>query len=205
MKPVADKHSELLPYFDAEGNILGKLPREEIHSKGLINKHVAYFVTNQYNQLLLQLRAADKSVNPNQWDKPGGHVGIGASLTDEFLEEMCYQIPGINAIIVSPEDFDSIVSNTDLSKTTVLTKLETMLNYNARRVQSDGTTKIEVIHLEVFRGRYNGQTCPQPGEVQEIRPWSRDDLERAIKSQHRSIGYDTQDIMTRHADNIFSR
>ncbi len=203
-KLVADKHEEILHFYNSEGEVLGTLPRKEIHQKGLINKHVAYAITNQHGEVLLQLRAKDKSVNANQWDKPGGHIGIGASLTEEFLEEMCYEILGISAVIVSPDEYASAQQDTDLSKTAVLTKLETVLNYNARRIKQDGSEKVEVIHLELFKGRYDGPTNPQPGEVQQIKPFSRIELEKAIVSSPETIGNDMQDIMKQYADIIFS-
>jgi len=202
-KPVADKHGEMLHFYNPQGKVVGTLSRKEIHQKGLINKHVAYTVTNQQDEVLLQLRAKDKSVNANQCDKPGGHIGINASLTEEFLEEMCYQIPGISAVIVSPEEYDSVLQNTDLSKTAVLTKLETLFNYDARRIKQDGSEKIEVIHLELFKGRYDGPTSPQPGEVQRIKTFSRIELETAIVNNPRSIGNDMQDIMKQYGNEIF--
>jgi len=204
-KHIADDYEEMLQFYDSKGEALGILPRKDIHKKELINKHVAYAITNSRQEILLQLRTKDKSVNANQWDKPGGHVGINASLAEEFLEEICYNISGINAIIVSPKDYDLVLQNIDLSKTAVLMKLETLLNYNARRIKQDGSEKIEVIHLELFKGRYDGPTCPQPGEVQKIKSFSRNELEEVILNAPRIIGNDMKDIMQKYADVIFSK
>ena len=62
---------------------------------------------------------------------------------------------------------------------------------------------MEVIHLDLFKGRYDGPTSPQPGEVQQIKVFSRNELEKAIIRDPKSFGNDIQDLMKQYADVIF--
>ena len=204
-KPQADNLAELLDYFDENDSYLGTVPRKEVHAKGLTNRHVAFYLVNSNNELLLQLRAKDKSVNADQWDKPGGHVSSGEDYSPkELLEEACYEIENIEVKVVSPEEFDSAIVDSDLTKTVVITEIDYQRNYPARRVKKDGTEKIETIHLKSFKARYDGPVNPQPGEVQKLNCFSRLQLEQDIAKDPMKYGHDLKDALNRFGDKIFS-
>lgn len=201
----ADDVSELLNYYDAEGKLLGTLPRKEIHARRLINRHEAFYVTNSQNELLIQLRSAKKELNPGLWDKPGGHVPGGKHYSlSEIAEEACYGL-GVKVILLPRGDFRRAVEAIDLSRTIVLTSLEETLNYAARRIMLDGSEEIERIHLNSFVGRYDGPTARQPAEVQRLKWVNRQKLEAAIRADPKAYTYDLRDMLARKAEEIFKR
>ena len=203
MNQPAQNDKEILHYYDAKGNILGSAHRKEIHDKGLINKHIAYLVTNTRNQLLLQLRSANKWDNPNVWDKPGGHVLISEQdASREFMEEMCYKLPNISGEIVSNKKFKESVRQANLKKKVILTKLVTVFNHISTRKRA-GTLVKEIAHVDIFCGKYNGPLNPQPSEVQLIKPFTQEELARLIEKNPEQVGPDTIEYFKQFASEIF--
>lgn len=203
MNKPAQNDKEILHYYDSKGNILGSANRKEIHDKGLINKHIAYLVTNTRNQLLLQLRSVDKMDNPNAWDKPGGHVLIGEQdASREFIEEMCYELPNISGEIVSNEKFKESVRQANLKKKVILTKLITVFNHISTRKRF-GALVEEIAHVDILRGKYDGPLNPQPSEIQLIKPFTQEELAKLIEKNPEQVGPDTIEYFEQFASEIF--
>jgi len=204
MSQSSENNAEMLYYYNEKGDVLGSAPRKEIHDRGLINKHVAYLITNCRNQLLLQLRSQNKKDNPGVWDKPGGHVLIGEQdLAREFLEEMCHELPDISAEIVPIEKFKHAIRQTDLGGKAILTKVKTILNFESIRRRSDGTHVKEIVHVDLFVGKYDGPLSAQPNEVEKISPFSRQDLITLIEKNPEQVGPDTVKYFKQFASKIF--
>lgn len=63
---------ELFRTFDADGQPVALVPRNEVHKRGLWHRSVQVFVYNSASELLLQQRAADKDLYPLHWDTSVG-------------------------------------------------------------------------------------------------------------------------------------
>ena len=84
---MADAHGELLNVYDAEGAVVGALPRDEAKRSGLAVGAVNILLANADGQVLLQRRASDKE-NGGLWDKSvGGHVLAGEGFDQTAVRE----------------------------------------------------------------------------------------------------------------------
>lgn len=84
-----DQSSELLDYYDEQGNHLGIAPRSRVHSEGLWHKTAQVWVINEAEELLLQLRSSNKVCFPNRWDiSSAGHILAGALPLESALREL---------------------------------------------------------------------------------------------------------------------
>jgi len=81
---------EMLEVVNEKGEILGTLPRSEIHGNpSLIHRVVHVLVFNSKGELLLQKRSMNKDVAPGKWDTSvGGHINSGESLDEAVKREM---------------------------------------------------------------------------------------------------------------------
>ncbi|MBI5198763.1 MAG: NUDIX domain-containing protein [Nitrospirae bacterium] len=81
---------ESLEIVNEEGDVIGILPRSEIHGNpALIHRVVHVLVFNKKGEVLLQKRAMDKDVAPGKWDTSvGGHVNPGEKLLEAVNREM---------------------------------------------------------------------------------------------------------------------
>jgi len=81
---------EFLEVVDKEGEVIGILPRSEIHGDpSLLHRVVHLLVFNDRGELLLQKRSMNKDVAPGKWDTSvGGHVNPGEDLLDAVRREM---------------------------------------------------------------------------------------------------------------------
>ena len=69
---------EMLEVVDEHGNIMGLLPRGQIHEQKLFHKSVHIIIFNPEGKLYLQKRSRLKDENPGKWDSSAsGHVSPG--------------------------------------------------------------------------------------------------------------------------------
>ena len=85
-------HEEQFDVVDADDRVIGRLPRSEVHARGLLHRAVSVFVFNSRGQLLLQMRSATKDEYPNCWtSSASGHLSAGedydACAPRELFEE----------------------------------------------------------------------------------------------------------------------
>lgn len=90
MKAPEEEH---LSIVDAEDRVIGMATRETIHRLGLRHRSVHILVFNSKDEVLLQQRAAHKTINPGLWDtSAAGHVEAGerclAAAHRELEEEL---------------------------------------------------------------------------------------------------------------------
>lgn len=84
---------ELIQIVDENGDFTGVvLDKEEAHDKNLLHNEVAVFIINDYNQVLLEKRSANKRFNPNKWALCAGHVDAYESLEDAAIREIKEEI-----------------------------------------------------------------------------------------------------------------
>ncbi len=81
---------EYLDIYDSNGNSLGKkVPRKEVHDKGLWHRSVHVWVLNSKGELLIQKRSHLKYNHPNMWDiSVAGHVSAGDNDVVSVLREV---------------------------------------------------------------------------------------------------------------------
>jgi hypothetical protein len=157
---------ELVDYYDESDMKIGSAPKRFVQHKGLLHRHVAFYVRNKDDELILQQRPKDSKANENQFDKPGGHVSSGEDYSPrEFFEEVCHGVLGLDYRIISKAGFRAACEEYDLEKTLILYEGLYQKNYPARRVLHDGSIWIENIHLKSFMGKYHGPVVPRPQEV----------------------------------------
>jgi isopentenyl-diphosphate Delta-isomerase len=65
---MAEPANEIFDLVDDSGNIIGSEKRSIVHAKGLLHRAVYVWVFNRTRHLLIQQRAALKSIGPNLWD-----------------------------------------------------------------------------------------------------------------------------------------
>lgn len=70
---------EYIDILNDKGEISGKTClKSEAHRKGLYHASVHIWIIDQYNNVLIQKRAANKDVFPNLWDiSVAGHISAG--------------------------------------------------------------------------------------------------------------------------------
>ncbi|MEK7644357.1 MAG: NUDIX domain-containing protein [Patescibacteria group bacterium] len=85
---------ELLDICDEDNNILNiKKMKSEAHKYGLWHRVSHIWIYNSKGEILIQLRAKDKSIHPNVWDvSVGGHVSAGADPITSGLREATEEI-----------------------------------------------------------------------------------------------------------------
>jgi isopentenyldiphosphate isomerase len=168
----ADKLSEMLDYFDADGRLLGTALRKEVHARRLINRHTAFLVF-QGGKLILQKRSSSKLENAGLFDKPGGHVPAGQDFSPtEFLEEVCHGVDASACVVPLGElTFSRVGRNV-----AVLSELEFMMNFESFRVGREENW-LEPAHVMLYTGHYEGELHGQPGEVDEVKTFSLDEID----------------------------
>ena len=201
----ADYANEELDYYDEHDERIGTASDRIVHEQGYINRHVAFYIINTHNQLLLQLRASDRRLNPNQWDKLGGHVSTGEDYSPrELREEILKGIDGVTIKIVPKTLFYKECANTDTTQTIVLTELAYDRNIPAKRTLRDGTTTIEQIHCKSYVGRYDGPINHEVEETQQLRWMTLEELKKNIKAHPEQFTFDLKTMITRKEKEIFN-
>jgi isopentenyldiphosphate isomerase len=97
---------EILPVVNENGEVIGKAPREKFHfnqNEKLLHPVVHLHVINSNGQVFLQLRPANKKVQPGKWDTAvGGHISYGedvkTALERESMEEIGIQSDGAELV-----------------------------------------------------------------------------------------------------------
>ncbi len=87
--PIADAEKEYLDLIDEDGNVIDKMPRGEVHRRGLNNFMVINsFVKNKEGKLLFPRRTNKVSLYPLCLDiGVGGHVDSGEDYLSAFKRE----------------------------------------------------------------------------------------------------------------------
>lgn len=146
-----DNKVELLAVVNDRGEIIGNLPRSEIHGNpSLIHRVVHVLVFNSKGELLLQKRSMNKDVAPGKWDTSvGGHVSSGETLDEAVIREMEEEL-GIKSC-----------------------KLEFLYTY----IHSN---KYETELVYTYSCSHDGEIHFQKDEIDDVRPWSIDNIIRNI-------------------------
>jgi len=81
---------EYFDVLDSQGNPTGQIKlRRAVHRDGDWHRAVDIWIVNQYHEVLLQKRAADKDSWPNRWDiSCGGHLVAGEDAITAAINEL---------------------------------------------------------------------------------------------------------------------
>lgn len=138
---------ELLDVVDEDGVTIKTLPRSEIHGNpGLIHKVVHALVFDMNNRLILQKRSIHKDVAPGRWDTSVGGHVNAGESVDEALSREMEEELGITSC--RPEFLYTYIHSNPY---------ETELVYTYSCV-------------------YTGAIKFQDDEIDEVHPWSLDDI-----------------------------
>ena len=146
---------EVFPLVDEHGSVIGRALRREVHGNPTLMHPVVHcLVVNARGDLLLQLRSKNKDVQPGRWDTSvGGHVAFGEALESALEREMREEL-GLDASQLSPRLLYRYVMRSEI--------------------------ETELVHTYVCESE--GPFTPEPQEIDEVRYWTSEEIERALGS-----------------------
>ncbi len=142
---------ELLEVVNERGEGLRTLPRSEIHGNpSLMHRVVHVLVFNGRGELFLQKRSMNKDVAPGKWDTSVGGHVNAGESLDDALKRELKEELGIAASM--PRFLYSYIHSNEY---------ETELVYT-------------------YSCTYDGKINFQADEIDEVRPWSMDEIRRSM-------------------------
>lgn len=142
---------ELFEIVDDRGEVIGTAPRNVCHGNpALVHRAAHVLVFNPSGELLLQLRSMDKDIQPGRWD-----TSVGGHL----------------AVGESYEDAAAREMGEELGIFGV--RLEYLYDYPLRN-------EVESENIRSFRVVYGGPVRHQPEEIDEVRPWSLEEIRDSL-------------------------
>ncbi len=146
-----DNKVELLAVVNESGEIIKNLPRSEIHGNpSLIHRVVHVLVFNSNGELLLQKRSMNKDVAAGKWDTSVGGHVNSGETLDEAVKREMEEELGITSC-----------------------RLEFLYTY----IHSN---EYETELVYTYLCTHNGEINFQKDEIDEVRPWSMDEIKRNI-------------------------
>lgn len=140
-------NEELLDVVNEKGEIVKTIPRSEIHGNpSLLHRVVHVMVFNRTGYLLLQKRSMDKDVAPGKWDTSIGGHISANETVDAALKRESEEELGIKKCSFNFL-YTYIHSN----------------NYESELVYTYACT-------------YDGKIAYQKDEIDEVRPWSMEEI-----------------------------
>jgi isopentenyl-diphosphate delta-isomerase len=148
---------ELFETYDEVGRMLGLVPRNEVHRRGLWHRASNVFLFDAESRLYLQKRAAGKDVWPNAWDlSVGEHLQPGESFEQAAHRGLAEEL-AVYDVALTPLG-DAVRGCVEIPK-----------------------HQIRDFELQQsFSGRYDGDVIPDPTEVAEVRRIALDALAAEI-------------------------
>jgi NUDIX domain len=175
---VGDANEEPLNVYDAEGRVVGTMPRAEAKRSGLAVGAVNVLLVNARGEVLLQRRPPDKE-NGGLWDKSvGGHVGAGegfdATAVREAGEEL-FDDGRSPRVVLAPgeEQYREQLAALDLRDFVLFRRVSLQRNLrDVRHAPGRSGVRLVLYHVAVYLGRTD---VPRPGfrpqesEIAELR------------------------------------
>lgn len=155
---MADAHDELLNVYDAEGAVVGALPRGEAKRSGLAVGAVNILLANADGQVLLQRRASDKE-NGGLWDKSvGGHVLAGEGFDQTAVREAGEELfddPRSPRVVLAADEalFRERLAGADRREAVVFRRASLQRNLRDVRHGPEGALRNVLYHLAIYLGQ----------------------------------------------------
>ena len=145
------ENEEQLDVINESGEIIDILPRSEIHGNpSLLHMVVHVLVFNTKGELLLQKRSMDKDVAPGKWDTS---VGGHVNSGEAIMDSVMREMEEeLGITTCDPEFLYTYIHSND---------------YEAERVST-------------CKCVYDGEIRFQQDEIDEVRPWSLDEIKGTI-------------------------
>jgi ADP-ribose pyrophosphatase YjhB (NUDIX family) len=170
---VADAHAELLNVYDAEGAVVGALPRHQAKASGLAVGAVNILLRDADGLVLLQRRAPDKE-NGGLWDKSvGGHVLAGEEFDQTAVREAGEELfddPASPRVLLLAGETPFRDRRADAGPETTVVFRHASLQRNLRDVRQgpEGALLDVLYHVSIYLGRTDvplGSFHPPVGEI----------------------------------------
>lgn len=144
---------EMLTQVTDDDAVVGPVARKRVHGDpALIHRSVHVLVFDPDGRLLLQKRSLSKDTQPGKWDTSvGGHVGFGQSYEEAACREAAEEL------------------GLDL-------KEEGLVYLYPSRIRN----AVESENIRTFLHVSGGPFRPEPGEIDELRFWTRSEIEAAL-------------------------
>lgn len=80
---------ELFDIVDERDQVIGQMPRSQVHTEKRLHRAVHVFVFKSSGELLIHLRSPDKDEQPNTWtSSASGHLSAGEDYTETAHREL---------------------------------------------------------------------------------------------------------------------
>lgn len=84
---------ELFDIVDDQDQVIGQLPRSQVHAEQRLHRAVHIFVFKTTGEMLIHLRSPDKDEQPNTWtSSASGHLSAGEDYTETAHRELQEEI-----------------------------------------------------------------------------------------------------------------
>jgi isopentenyldiphosphate isomerase len=84
---------EIFDVVNERDEVIGQIPRSEVHACGLLHRAVHVLVFNLRGEIFLQKRSMKKDRQPGVWDSSSsGHVDSGENYDETAVRELCEEI-----------------------------------------------------------------------------------------------------------------
>ncbi len=149
---------EALNVYDAEGAVVGAMPRAEAKRSGRAVGAVNILLVNRAGEVLLQRRSPDKE-NGGLWDKSvGGHVMAGEDFDQTAVREAGEELfddPGSPRVVLAADEtrFRERLASADLREAVVFRRASLQRNLRDVRHGPDGVPRNVLYHLAIYLGR----------------------------------------------------
>jgi len=193
---------EQLEVYDLQNNFLGVQDRNQFYSEireefaqtGKITrqiKAIRLLLMNSQGRIYLQKRSKYKNENPGVYDKTvGGHVSAGQTYVTTVVKE-CAEELGFPTTILSKEEFDQAITNTDIGIIGIFKKVDHISNFKSIRIKKEGDKFVQPYMTSIYIGYYDGAIRFVDGESSGIEVFSLEELKEDIKNNPEKF---TEDI-----------
>ena len=174
---MPEAHEEPLNVYDAEGVVVGAMPRAAAKRSGLAVGAVNVLLASVSGEVLLQRRPADKE-NGGLWDKSvGGHVGAGEDFDRTAVREAGEELfdhPASPRVVLAAGEqaFRERLATTDLARDVLFRRVSFQRNLRDVRHGPEGGLRNVLYHVAVYLGRTDVPLPgfrPQESEIAELR------------------------------------
>jgi isopentenyldiphosphate isomerase len=84
---------EIFDVVNERDEVIDRVPRSEVHRRGLLHRAVHILVFNQAGKVFLQKRSTTKDTHPGTWDSStSGHVDSGEDYDESAVRELHEEI-----------------------------------------------------------------------------------------------------------------